>query len=223
MRAVEFARHHELEVAVRAGGHSHLAWGSSNGLVIDLSPLKQIRIDADRRRPQPLDLQPHQPVVRQHVGPADLDHFLDRLRQERAAAAEERQVDAADLLHHSGAALVEPSLAADGVPLEAGDQPRHERVEARARGRVDVQHLEAAVARLAAVAAEVEQRDAGQVHRHRLDAVEAAEQALVGRHAGGDDDLAVDDDQVAGVQGARLVGRDGEGQAVGADGHGFTR
>ena len=49
VRAVEFARHHELEVAVRAGGHSHLAWGSSNGLVIDLSPLKQISIDADRR------------------------------------------------------------------------------------------------------------------------------------------------------------------------------
>src|SRR4051812_4537644 len=48
-RAVEFARHHGLEVAVRAGGHSHLAWGSSNGLVIDLSPLKQISIDANRR------------------------------------------------------------------------------------------------------------------------------------------------------------------------------
>jgi FAD/FMN-containing dehydrogenase len=49
VRAVEFARHHELQIAVRAGGHSHLAWGSSNGLVIDLSPLKQISIDADRR------------------------------------------------------------------------------------------------------------------------------------------------------------------------------
>lgn len=48
-RAVEFARRHELEIAVRAGGHSHLAWGSSNGLVIDLYPLKQITIDADRR------------------------------------------------------------------------------------------------------------------------------------------------------------------------------
>ena len=49
LRAVEFARHHELEVAVRAGGHSHLAWSSSNGLVIDLSPLKQISIDPTRR------------------------------------------------------------------------------------------------------------------------------------------------------------------------------
>ena len=47
--AVEFARHHGLETSVRAGGHSHLAWGSSNGLVIDLSPLKEIRIDPSRR------------------------------------------------------------------------------------------------------------------------------------------------------------------------------
>ncbi len=49
IRAVAFARDHGLEVAVRSGGHSHLAWGSSDGLVIDLSPLKQITIDPERR------------------------------------------------------------------------------------------------------------------------------------------------------------------------------
>jgi hypothetical protein len=49
VRAVEFARQHELETAVRAGGHSHLAWGSSAGLVIDLSRLKQISIDPAKR------------------------------------------------------------------------------------------------------------------------------------------------------------------------------
>lgn len=49
VRAVEFARRFALEVAVRSGGHSHLAWGSSNGLVIDLSPLKRITVDPDRR------------------------------------------------------------------------------------------------------------------------------------------------------------------------------
>ena len=49
VRAVEFARRFELEVAVRSGGHSHLAWGCSNGLVIDLSSLKRITIDANRR------------------------------------------------------------------------------------------------------------------------------------------------------------------------------
>jgi hypothetical protein len=49
LRAVEFARHHELEVAARAGGHSHLGWGCSNGLVIDLSGMKRIVIDPVRR------------------------------------------------------------------------------------------------------------------------------------------------------------------------------
>lgn len=48
VRAVAFAREHGLEIAVRSGGHSHLAWGSSDGLVIDLSPLKQITIDPKR-------------------------------------------------------------------------------------------------------------------------------------------------------------------------------
>lgn len=49
LRAIEFARNHDLEVAVRGGGHSYLAWSCSNGLVIDLSPLKQISIDSTRR------------------------------------------------------------------------------------------------------------------------------------------------------------------------------
>ena len=49
LRAVEFAQRHELEVAARAGGHSHLGWGCSNGLVIDLSGMKGIAIDPSRR------------------------------------------------------------------------------------------------------------------------------------------------------------------------------
>ena len=49
LRAVEFARRHELDVAVRAGGHSHLGWGCSSGLVIDLSGRKRIEIDPSRR------------------------------------------------------------------------------------------------------------------------------------------------------------------------------
>jgi hypothetical protein len=49
LRAVEFAQRHELEVAARAGGHSHLGWGCSNGLVIDLSGMKRIAIDPLRR------------------------------------------------------------------------------------------------------------------------------------------------------------------------------
>ncbi|MCI0747996.1 MAG: FAD-binding oxidoreductase [Verrucomicrobia subdivision 3 bacterium] len=49
LRAVEFARRYELEVAARAGGHSHLGWGCSNGVVIDLSGMKRVAIDPLRR------------------------------------------------------------------------------------------------------------------------------------------------------------------------------
>jgi FAD/FMN-containing dehydrogenase len=49
LRAVEFARRHKLEVAARAGGHSHLGWGCSNGLVIDLSGMKRMAVDPQRR------------------------------------------------------------------------------------------------------------------------------------------------------------------------------
>src|SRR5215470_9471475 len=43
--AVEFARRHGLEVAVRGGGHSHMGWGTSNGLVIDLAGMKRVTIN----------------------------------------------------------------------------------------------------------------------------------------------------------------------------------
>lgn len=43
--AVEFARRHGLEVAVRGGGHSHMGWGTSNGLVIDLAGMNRVAIN----------------------------------------------------------------------------------------------------------------------------------------------------------------------------------
>jgi FAD/FMN-containing dehydrogenase len=43
--AVEFARRHGLEVAVRGGGHSHMGWSTSNGLVIDLAEMKRVTIN----------------------------------------------------------------------------------------------------------------------------------------------------------------------------------
>jgi hypothetical protein len=49
LRSVEFARNYKLEVGTRAGGHSHLGWGCSDGLVIDLSAMKRIAIDPGRR------------------------------------------------------------------------------------------------------------------------------------------------------------------------------
>ena len=44
--AVRFARDHDLAVAIRGGGHNGAGLGSvDDGLVIDLSPLKGIRVD----------------------------------------------------------------------------------------------------------------------------------------------------------------------------------
>ena len=47
--AIEFARRHGLEVAVRGGGHSPMGWGTSNGLVIDLAGLHRVTIDPTKR------------------------------------------------------------------------------------------------------------------------------------------------------------------------------
>ncbi len=46
MSAVRFAREHDLVVAIRGGGHNGAGLGSvDGGLVIDLSPMKGIRVD----------------------------------------------------------------------------------------------------------------------------------------------------------------------------------
>src|SRR3954453_3727470 len=48
IQAVDFARANALEVAVRGGGHSANAYGvCDDGLVIDLSPMKGIRVDPE--------------------------------------------------------------------------------------------------------------------------------------------------------------------------------
>src|ERR687893_1993073 len=48
--AVNFARDNELEVAVRGGGHSVPGYAvCEGGIVIDLSPMKGIRVDPDAR------------------------------------------------------------------------------------------------------------------------------------------------------------------------------
>ena len=49
-RAVEFAQRHGVRVSVRGGGHSAPGYGTNDGgVVIDMSPMKGIRVDPQRR------------------------------------------------------------------------------------------------------------------------------------------------------------------------------
>jgi FAD/FMN-containing dehydrogenase len=49
-RCIDFARQHDLTTAVRSGGHSFLGWGTcDDGLIIDLSRMKDIMIDPNTR------------------------------------------------------------------------------------------------------------------------------------------------------------------------------
>lgn len=50
MRGVQFAREHDLELSVRSGGHNVTGCAVTNGgVMIDLSPMKGIRVDPRRR------------------------------------------------------------------------------------------------------------------------------------------------------------------------------
>jgi hypothetical protein len=50
IQAVDFARANAMEVAVRGGGHSAQGFGTcDDGIVIDLSPMKGIRVDPESR------------------------------------------------------------------------------------------------------------------------------------------------------------------------------
>lgn len=50
VRCVEFARKSDLRVAVRSGGHSYAGFSTcDDGIVIDLSAMRRVDVDAGRR------------------------------------------------------------------------------------------------------------------------------------------------------------------------------
>ena len=50
LKSLEFAQQHKLEIAVRSGNHSNMGWGTvENGMVIDLSQMKSITINTDKK------------------------------------------------------------------------------------------------------------------------------------------------------------------------------
>lgn len=49
-RCIDFARHQQLELAVRSGGHSFMGWGIGKGLVIDVSRINDVTVDAAQRK-----------------------------------------------------------------------------------------------------------------------------------------------------------------------------
>jgi FAD/FMN-containing dehydrogenase len=54
MKGVEFARSHDVPLSIRGGGHSVAGKAvCDGGLMLDLSPMKGIRVDPARRRPKP--------------------------------------------------------------------------------------------------------------------------------------------------------------------------
>ena len=56
MRAVSFAREHEMLVAVRGGGHGVPGFAVCNdGMMIDLSRMKSVRVDPTRRTARAAD------------------------------------------------------------------------------------------------------------------------------------------------------------------------
>src|SRR5204862_7994423 len=134
--------------------------------------------------------------------PGDLFELLDLGRLERGRAADDREVDHPVLPHRLDRLVGEAALAADRAHAVLRAERLGEAHHSRARRRADADLLVTPLAYLADVRRRVQQERAAQVHR-RLDAL--VEDADL-RPVADADDVALDDDLVAGPQLEDLLG-----------------
>src|SRR6476660_1886142 len=128
-----------------------------------------MRVDADRERAEVLDAELPEALGHQ-LFPHHLFDLLDLRRLERRGAADDREIDHAELVHRLDRLVGESTLAADRADAVLRAERLREAHHARARRRPDAHLLVAAVLELADARRRVQEERASQVHR-RLDAL----------------------------------------------------
>src|SRR5690349_3328701 len=118
-------------------------------------------VDADRERAEVLDAELPE-ALRHELLPRDLFDLLDLRRLERRRAADDREVDHAELLHRRDRLVGEAALAADRAHAVLRAERLREAHHARRRGRADTDLLVAALADLADVRGGVQEERACQ-------------------------------------------------------------
>src|SRR5262249_21275204 len=126
-------------------------------------------VDADGEGAEILDAELPEALGHELL-PGDVFDLFDLRRLERRRAADDREVDHAELVHRLDGLVWEATLAADRAhPVPAAERLR-ESHHARARRRADADLLVPSFADLADVRRRVQEEGTGEVHR-RLDAL----------------------------------------------------
>src|SRR6476619_50555 len=99
-----------------------------------------VRVDPDRQRAEVLDAELPE-ALRHELLPCHLFDLLDLRRLERSGAADDREIDHAELVHRLDRLVGEAALAADGTHAVLTAERLGEAHHARARGRADADLL----------------------------------------------------------------------------------
>src|SRR5436305_1612561 len=169
-----------------------------------------LRSDPDRERPEVLHAELPQALGHELL-PGDLLDLLDLGRLECRRAADDGEVDHPVAAHRLDRLVREAALAADRADAVALAERLGEAHHARRGGGADADLVVAAVVALAHTRRRVQEERAAEVHRRLLALVEDPDLRAVADP----DDVALDDDLVAGPELQDLLGiSDGEGDLV---------